>query len=163
MTSNTTHLCSACTETFSSRNKLFTYLRIKCRLLKAFKKAITAESYISAAWVIALDKQPAVILREIITSTAPLDIIKLSGYAFRDWKYTTFKLRLIKEAAELDAYGDTRYSVTLGDKKYMLRIILNTEIRKILAPVSIRGLGNKIVITNEYVTLTLYIDDMIDG
>ena len=45
----------------------------------------------------------------------------------------------------------------------MLRTVSDIEIRKILAPIPIRELGNKIVITNEYVVLTLYVNSTING
>ena len=44
----------------------------------------------------------------------------------------------------------------------MLRIISEVEIKKIVLSVLVRGLKNRIVITNKYMILTLYIDEILN-
>ena len=97
----------------------------------------------------------AVIISTTTSSSKPL------GYAFRDWKYTSFKLRFGKDfetSPESNACADTGYLVILGNKKFILRMVLGVEIRKMALPIPVRGLGNRIVMTNEYVILTMYIE-----
>ena len=43
----------------------------------------------------------------------------------------------------------------------MLRIVLRVEIKKIFLSVSVRGLENRIIITNEYIVLILYINEIL--
>ena len=166
--------CVKCSKVFPSRNKLFSHLRGACwrkptttdepRGTKAGPEKATSDvsaSIKETARTAMLAQQTGI--REIIQS--PVSSTKPPGYAFRGWKYASFKLRLAKEAIlapqelpESEACADTGCSVTLGDKKYVLRMVPGIEIRKMASPVPVRGLGNRIVMTDEYVILTLYID-----
>ena len=161
--------CAKCSKSFPSRNKLFSHLREAC-----WRKPTTTDESRSTKATSedsAGTKEPARTamvaqqtgIREIIQSSA--SSTKPPGYAFRGWKYASFKLRLAKEAIpapqelpESEACADTGCSVTLGDKKYVLRMVPGIEIRKMASPVPVRGLGNRIVMTDEYVVLTLYVD-----
>ena len=45
----------------------------------------------------------------------------------------------------------------------MLRIVPGVEIRKIILSVLVRGLENRIIITDEYVVLMIFIDRLVDN
>ena len=64
---------------------------------------------------------------------------------------------------ESEGCVDTGYSVILDDKNYVLRMVPGVEIRKIISSVPVRGLGNRIIMTNKYVVLTIFVDGLIDG
>ena len=45
----------------------------------------------------------------------------------------------------------------------MLRIVSSIEIRKMILSVPVRGLGNRIIIINKYVVLTIFVNRLIDS
>ena len=179
---NREHLCAKCQDSFPSRNKLFSHLRESCWRKPSAADSAPANSAVAAkaegrkdpadVWSAMVTKQPSTI-REPIKSTVSAST-KPPGYAFRGWKYASFKLRLAKEvmqegavaardSQESEACADTGCSVTLGDKKYVLRMVPGIEIRKMASPVPVKGLGNRIVMTDEYVVLTIFVDGLVDG
>ena len=93
---------------------------------------------------------------------------KAPGYAFRGHKYATTKVRHSSdpEAPEDDNCFDTGTSVTLGDRAYIRRVsskVSNLEVKKLVTPIPVRGLGNQITTTDEYVDLVSYVDSKVDS
>ena len=58
---------------------------------------------------------------------------------------------------------DTSYSVTLGDRTYLLKQVPGLEIKKIVSSIPIRGVGNKIIYLDEYTIVIIYINSIING
>ena len=93
------------------------------------------------------------------------DVIVKSGYNFRSWKYAIFKIRYSSnlDAKESDIFSNSGCEVTLDDRAYLVKNVLELKIKKITFLISIRDVKNKVVNTNKYVMMIVYINDVINN
>ena len=156
------HVCSRCEATFPSRNKLFRHLRGKCQ-----KPESTTGNDVPK---INLKKPNTPIapnegVDTIIQSTAELSHSDRPGYNFRSWKYATMKVRYLPDshAEESEVSPDSGCGVTLGDRAYLRKQLPGLEIKKLASPIPVRGVGSKIVNSDEYAIVTIYVKGTIGG
>lgn len=167
------HVCSKCEACFPSRNKLFKHLRSDCKKVTKTKSPTAATGKIpesEAEGKETLDKFEALTannayVETIIKSTAELSHNARPGYNFRSWKYATMRVRYAADpdAEESEVSPDSGCGVTLGDRAYLRKHIPNLEIKKMASSIPVRGVGNKIVSTAEYASVTIYVNGVIDG
>lgn len=88
-----------------------------------------------------------------------------AGYAFRNWHYATAKLRLAAQTAtksateEQEACFDSGCPVTLADRAFMKsQLGDNMKIQQLASPLSVRGVGGKLVKISDFIVTQLYID-----
>ena len=164
------HSCSRCGNSFPSRNKLFRHLRENC---KANPKTSTGNQVDAGADSIpekrenfsaptANNAEAAAIIQS--TAKSSQDGIARPGYNFRGWKYATLRVRYSpdSEAEESDISPDSGCGVTLGDREYLLKNVPGLEIKKMASPIPVRGVGNKIISTNEYAMVTVYVNGIMN-
>ena len=103
-------------------------------------------------------------INTIIKFTTKLGHVRLE-YNFRSWKYIIMKVRYSSNSKtkESEVSLDSNCDVTLEDRAYLLKHVSNLEIKKITSFISIRGVSNKIVSTDEYVMITIYIKEIVNG
>ena len=152
------HTCSRCEACFPSRNKLFKHLRSSCSKqnpTQALPK-VTLDKFAPTAHNAYVD---------IIKSTAEPHHNTRPGYNFRSWKYATLKVSFSPdpEAEESEVSPDTGCGITLGDRAYLLKYVPKLEIKKMTTSLPVRGVGNKIIRTNEYATVSIYVRGTLDG
>ena len=92
------------------------------------------------------------------------DIIVKPNYNFRNWKYVTFKVRYSSNlnAKENDISSNFECEITFDDRAYFLKNVFKLKIKKMIFFISIRNVKNKVVNTNEYVMMIVYINDVIN-
>ena len=85
------------------------------------------------------------------------------GYNFRSWKYTIFKARFLSDpdVEKSKVLLDSGCGVTLRDRAYLQKYMPNLEIKKMAAPLLVRGVGNKIVYISEYALVKIYVRGII--
>lgn len=95
----------------------------------------------------------------MIESTVAPNPTKPLGYGFRGWKYATIRVSWGHSDSddELDVCLDTGCSVSLIDRAYLKRVLPNAEIRKMSLLMPVRGVGNKVVKTDEYAIVKMYV------
>ena len=155
------HLCNKCDMSFSLRNKLFKHLRETCRKFKVFFDIISQVGNISSAVSMANNAEVATIIHFIAKLR---DVIAKPDYNFRNWKYVTFKIRYSPDldAEENDISPNSECEVIFDDRAYLVKNVSGLEIRKMAFFISVRGVGNKVVSTNEYVMVIVYVNDVIN-
>ena len=129
-----------------------------------FFKAFDATSQIiNISFAILITNNAKVIT--IIYSIAELrDVIVKSGYNFRNWKYVIFKIRYSSdlEAEKSDISSNFECEVTLNDRAYLLKNVFKLKIKKMTFFISIRNVKNKVVSTNKYVMIIVYVNNVIN-
>lgn len=107
----------------------------------------------------------AAVTDTIIESTAVVNHNAAPGYNFRSWKYATMKVRYSPDpnAEESEVSPDSGCGVTLADRAYLRKFLPDLEIRKLLSPIPVRGVGNKIVQSDEYALVTIYVTGLLNG
>ena len=154
-TNSTNYAYSICGEGLPSRNKLFLYLRQQYQKLKKPLQKPSIEAPTDPPIVYTIIGDVLLIIKSTITPnpTKPL------GYRFYGWKYTTIRVSqgYLDSDNKLDIYLDTSYLVSLIDYTYLKRVLPNIEIRKISLLILVRGVGNKVVKTNKYIIVKMYI------
>lgn len=176
----TDHCCHSCQATFSSRNKLFQHLKDQCwpKPSTTPKPTVIGKPNATASDLAESVKVPATPLEANLTepinvkSNVVPDKTKPPGFGFRGWKYATIKVHWsgtkysgTGEHAEeqTEICLDTGCSVTLIDRAYLNKALPSAEIRKMSTPMPVRGVGNKIIHTNEYVQIEMFVDGTIGG
>ena len=93
------------------------------------------------------------------------DIIVKSNYNFRSWKYIIFKIRYSSnlEAKENNIFLNLECEVTLDDRAYLLKNVFKLKIKKMIFFISIWDVRNKVVNTNKYNIMIVYINDVINN
>ena len=66
------------------------------------------------------------------------------------------------KAEESEVSLDSGCNVTLGDRAYLLKHVSDLEIKKMTSFISIRDVSNKIVSTDKYAMITIYIKEIVD-
>ena len=162
------HLYNKYNISFSSKNKLFKHLRKTCRKFKIIFE--TASGAFDATFQINETSSAAPIINNakvitIIHFIAELrDVIAKSDYNFRNWKYVIFKIRYLPnlETEKNDIFSNFECEVTLNNRAYLLKNVFKLKIKKMVFFISIRGVGNKVVNTNRYVMIIVYVNDVIN-
>ena len=162
------HICSKCEFDFLLRNKLFKHLRENCRKTKSTANVNKRISEIQDLFKATLDKFSALIanntyVNTIIKFTAELSHVR-PEYNFRSWKYVIMKVRYSSDskAEESEVLFDSNCDVTLEDRAYLLKHVSDLEIKKITFFISIRDVNNKIVSTDKYTMITIYVKEIVD-
>ena len=137
-----THVCSQCEANFPSRNKLFKHLREECRKFN-FKTSQKSDPD-AGLFKQALDKFASLMANNvyvdtIIKSTAELRYNDRPGYNFRSWKYITMKVQYSSDlnVEESDISPNIDCDVTLGDRAYLRKYILNLEVKRLSTSISV--------------------------
>ena len=108
----------------------------------------------------------------IINNTHVNEIIKFivkyyrnirSRYNFRNWKYIIFKINFASDSIEIEILFDTKCDIILIDWIYLYKYLLNLEIKTITTSLLIKDINNKIVNINEYIIITIYVRDTLNG
>ena len=73
------------------------------------------------------------------------------------------KVRYSPDGEESDISPDSGCGVTLGDRAYLQKQVPGLEIKKMTSSIPVRGVGNKIVQTDEYAMITIYVTGIISG
>ena len=73
------------------------------------------------------------------------------------------KVRYSPDGEESELSLDTGCGVILGDRVYLLKQIPRLEIKKIASSIPVRGVGNKIIYSNEYAIITIYVTGLVGG
>ena len=154
--------CKRCSEEFPSRNRLHQHLR-GCRPEKKEK----------------LEKEPTAAAfhgtPEIIYSDAPAE--QSEGLGFRSWHYAVIKglVQAVNDDGSLtpattdmeedDLTPDSGCTMSAADRKFLSTRVPNmtTLIKRTPQPVRIRGIGESLVLSSEYVTLELTLRGVLDG
>ena len=140
------HACRGCDQSFQSRNALF-------RHLKEAWQSPEAHVCIPEAQVVTTEAQsgtPKVIESSSKASATP-------GYAFRGYHYARAQLKSSPDAAEaMPGCLDTGAGITLLDRLQRTKHFPDSEISKMSSPIRVRGLGNTMHTTDEFVTVTTY-------
>lgn len=165
------HVCSKCEACFSSRNKLFKHLREKCQKAKSKTSTPNATSAADSLPKVTLEKfselmaNNASVADDIIESTATMNPGGRPGYNFRSWKYATMKVRFSSDpdSEECEVSPDSGCGVTLGDRAYLWKHVPGIEIKKLASPIPVRGVGNKIVNSDEYAVVRIYVNGTVGG
>ena len=152
------HHCHVCKSAFPSRNRLFQHLKDQCWPAHSANKALVATSQ-------EVKLVDANLVAPIIKSKAIPDKTKPPGYGFRGWKYATIKVQwsATGEQEGTEVCLDTGCSVTLVDRACLKKTLPNALIKKMATPMPVRGVGNKIVRTDEYVQIEMFVPGTIDG
>ncbi|TAQ86585.1 hypothetical protein B7494_g5085 [Chlorociboria aeruginascens] len=134
--------CRFCNATFSSNNKLHLHLRnTGCR-----KSSVVHETSVHHN-----DNTP------IIKSTSQASLDCGTGYGFRKWHYVTAMVKLHMDMDDTPVCIDTGCSLSLMDKAWLAEHFPSIKIRKMAAPIMVRGISDLKHPTSEYVILTFYI------
>ena len=177
---NTDHRCTLCQSSFPSKNKLFSHLRSQCwqtELVSAkqdidsasasrkenINSAYTATEVPSTIAPQFGAKPTTSIVKSVVESTITPDQSKGPGYAFRGWRYATVKVRFDQSAEQSEVCLDTGCSATLADRGFLLQRLPNLKIQKLASPMPVRGVGNKIIKTDEFCTIKMFIDGKLNG
>ena len=162
------HQCTRCNTTYSSRNLLFKHLRDQC-WVKTAPEDVVEQSQLEPCSANHITASFIRSSRTTVTSTVVPDQSKESaGYAFRNWRYATTKLWLefnslmsenSKKPEAEDCCLDFGCPVTLGDRSFMQRHLGEAMVvHKLASPLSVRGVGGKMLRTSEYVTACICLD-----
>ncbi|TAQ83100.1 hypothetical protein B7494_g8576 [Chlorociboria aeruginascens] len=154
------HMCRRCDLTFPSKNKLHLHLRkdvcVKPKHIKS-----TAASSSSA--LLELDSPETVIVglahsAPVITSNSNAALDCGTGYGFRKWHYVTAQAKLDLNLQSSSVCLDTGCSLSLIDKAWLLQSLPDVKIRKMAAPIMVRGISDLKHPTTEYIVLVFYLE-----
>ncbi len=98
--------------------------------------------------------------RILIQFTA--ESVEETDYAFREWKYVTFKASwYTKNSAKYDVCADIECTMSLSDREFIELITLNfaTKIRKLMSLILIHDIENKIHNSDEYILMNDFIKE----
>ncbi len=98
--------------------------------------------------------------RILIQFTA--ESVEETDYAFREWKYTTFKASwYTKNSVKYDVYADIECTMSLSDREFIKSITSNfiIKIRKLMSLILIRDIENKIHNSDEYILMNDFIKE----
>jgi hypothetical protein len=136
--------CATCYTRYLSRNKLFKHFR-------DMKHQTTSNPTIpkhASVFTTHVSGSP-----RIIVSKAPA--VNGSGLAFRTSKYLEIGMRAQPSGKDHQVCLDTGCGMTCFDRKFVSSHYPNAIIQKIPA-IEIRGLGNKVHLSDEYAVIDLY-------
>ena len=75
------------------------------------------------------------------------------------------KVRYLSDSnvEESEILSDSDCDVTLKNRAYLRKQLLGLEIKKLVSSISVREVSNKIVNSDKYIIVTIYVKDIIDG
>ena len=91
----------------------------------------------------------------IIYSTSTDYFIK--GYTFRGFRYVIIIVLLYFLGVLYDLYFDIEYTISLIDRKFLLKVFPDALIKKISISITIKGIGDKKYNVSEYVRLKMWL------
>ena len=100
----------------------------------------------------------------IIESTAlPYEDHSL-GYAFRSSEYTTTDVSFSPKGTKVSVYLDSSCPITLRDQEFLREHVpdFESKVRHMASHIPVRGMGNKVSATSEFLSLDLFIDGVDD-
>lgn len=133
-----TFTCRNCKAEFTSNNKLHKHVR-SCRL----------EGKVNLVQVLPSHKLP------IIDSTKQDQ--NHYGFAFRSYRYATVKASLAADSPTDEFCVDSGTSMSLIDKGYLKAKCPQVEIKRMVSPSSVRGIGTQLHDTSSYAVLDFYV------
>ncbi len=89
------------------------------------------------------DKQNLPIVQSDFTN------VKFDGYGFRNWYYVIAKVKLTKKGSLNEVCLDSGYTITLINREFLRTYFLDSEIRKMVYVLKIRGIGLNVHAINE--------------
>lgn len=155
---STTFPCRQCSGTFTSKNDLFRHLRSEWT--NPVKHVITSEEALPKELESAYSGVPEETTRTVIRSSRSPSTAR-PGYAFRGFHYVTLSIAIAAEYLRVCA--DTGCSMTLIDRTLLRRLLPELNPSKLSSPISVRGLGDAMHKTSEYVNISVAIDGKLRG
>ena len=136
--------CRRCSSQFYSNNKLHRHLR-SCNRVSDKPPADQLSE----------DEADVNVTLPIIESTSlPFN---QKGHAFRGWHYAVIEARLTPNGPEDKLCADSGCGMSLIDRRFLKGRLPNTAIDHVDQAIRVRGLGDKLHDSKEYVELDLYI------
>jgi hypothetical protein len=140
--------CATCNVQYPSRNKLFKHLdEMNHRAVIVTEMSNSADVFTVEAQI-----QPSVQPRIIVSNAPP---VAGSGLAFRTSNYLEIGVKTHPSGNDHFVCLDTGCGMTCFDKKFFLEQYSEAAIQTI-PPIEIRGLGNKVHLSDEYAVVDLY-------
>lgn len=135
--------CGTCGHAERTRNRLFTHLRQKGHLRANFvgEKALCDT------------RMAHLVIPRIVQSNAPK--IPGNGYAFRDYNFLEMAVRVAPGTEDLWVCLDTGCGVSLIDSSWIREILPDAAILNRPSAVNVRGLGDAVHSSNQYMVLQL--------
>ena len=156
--------CSKCESCFDSRNKLFQHLRImwdrRDARHQSDKVSALPEQTDCAHNTIEspVEAEACPSTREIIVSSAkPTSLAP--GYAFRGYTYATFTA--VIGVSPFKSCADSGCPMSIIDRKVLLSAFPDVLIKQMLAPISVRGIGDLMHQTSEFANIVISINGRI--
>ncbi len=137
--------CARCNLTLASRNKLFRHLE-QCRSTSLIESPTPHDTH-NASVV----DEPRVVTSKITpnhTNGGP-------GYAFRGWQYAVVEAQLGDHPDKLDICVDSGNPVSMVGRGSLGRLLPNHPLQKMASAVPVRGIGGKVVKSDEFITMKL--------
>jgi len=103
-----------------------------------------------------------ILLKDRILIQFTAESVEETDYAFREWKYTTFKASwYTKNSVKYDVYADIECTMSLSDREFIKSITSNfiIKIRKLMSLILIRDIENKIHNSDEYILMNDFIKE----
>ena len=170
------HLCSGCAATFSSRNQLFKHLRGTCWLSKDISHASPVEpspaepspvepspAEPSPAEPSSADPSSQAENRRRVIESAVTPNEASPGYAFRGYQYGKVPVRLGSNTKTIHICVDTGNPITMGGRRFIAEQLPDAAVQKLASPVPVRGVGGKVVKSDEYVRAKMSFDGVLNN
>ena len=129
------------------------------------KFSIDASSERSAIAVTNYDdiiNNASVVETSVIELTVASDQIKDADYEFKNWRYAIVWTRFAaNDSLQYESCINIDYSAILTDKDFLLKRISDLQIQKLISFMSVREVNNKIIRTNEYALIKIFIDETV--
>ena len=174
-TSDTTHSCNHCSDTFTFRNQLFKHLRNAC-WFDIFEQIDYAIFVIKLSFIVSIFQKNSnvEIFREKIYELSHVffsisrRVIKFivrfdetsSDYAFREYQYDQTTVKLNSNTENIKICIDIDCFVTMIDRKFLTQLLSNVSMQKLISFISVRDVEDKIVKSNEYMFVNMSFDDL---
>ena len=81
----------------------------------------------------------------------------MEGYAFRGYYYVTAIVMLAPTGPAYGLYFDTEYTISLINRGFLLNSLPDTDIKRILSFITVKGIGSRRYKASEFIEIKLYL------
>ena len=156
-----THACQRCSGKFTSKSKLFKHLRSECWKVEGNHASETStDTPCETASETSSETPASVMERQLIESTGKP--VLGNGYTFRGSHYATALVKGTREGEAKSCCLDTGCPLSIGGKAYIQETFPSAEIHKLATPLPVRGIGNTVHSSSEYIVANVFIDGYIE-
>ena len=130
------HTCDRCRESFNSRNRFFSHLRLNCWKSNANDKPFHEK----AIAMVTNETPPNVTSLPVITFSTTA--VENTGYAFKNWHYTVFQVHWEIDCFKpIDIYADNGCTMFIIDRVYFQTVSVwkNIKIKRMVFKIPIRS------------------------